>query len=153
MEPLCIGTGGSFTVYICVERDEKPYLRLNVHSSDQEYHFRERLVFWNDLLAVGIGEGVSLVLLEEKRANSVSLDSYFGEFYTVPGALLAASAERVFRFSQNGELIWRSPQVGLDGVVIAKVEGGVVYGDGEYDPPGGWRPFQISLQTGEYCSG
>jgi hypothetical protein len=36
-----------------------------------------------------------------------------------------------------------------DGVVVVAIDDNVVLGQGEWDPPGGWRPFQVSLESGE----
>ena len=35
-----------------------------------------------------------------------------------------------------------------DGVVF-HVEGNIVVGEAEIDPPGGWAPFRMALQSGE----
>jgi hypothetical protein len=48
--------------------------------------------------------------------------------------------------------MWESERLGIDGVVVHAVEGDVIEGDGEWDPPGGWQPFELSLASGERVS-
>jgi hypothetical protein len=38
--------------------------------------------------------------------------------------------------------------MGVDGVIARNVAGGVIEGEGEWDPPGGWEPFRILLSSG-----
>jgi len=38
--------------------------------------------------------------------------------------------------------------LGIDGIIVASTSDGVISGEGEWDPPGGWRPFRLSLATG-----
>jgi hypothetical protein len=49
---------------------------------------------------------------------------------------------------KEASLQWRAENHGMDGVVIERVENGVIRGAGEWDRPGGWRPFTISLRSG-----
>jgi hypothetical protein len=63
--------------------------------------------------------------------------------------LLVSSGRRVFRIGDDGEVLWKSAEVGLDGVIISIVdESGVVHGSGEWGPPGGWRAFKLTIETG-----
>lgn len=41
-------------------------------------------------------------------------------------------------------------QLGIDGVVVSivDVEKSLVHGQGEWDPPGGWKPFTVRLGDG-----
>jgi len=45
-------------------------------------------------------------------------------------------------------LLWRSDCLGIDGVMVDQVADGIIRGKGEWDPPGGWRPFQVRFATG-----
>jgi len=49
----------------------------------------------------------------------------------------------------NGELLWKTGQLGIDGVLVHKVSPTRIEGSGEWDPPGGWRPFVLTPTTGE----
>lgn len=74
--------------------------------------------------------------------------SYFGHLYVTEFALFVASAERAFRFDQDGSLRWKSEFLGLDGVLIHHIWEASVSGEGEWDPPGGWKPFAIFARSG-----
>ena len=56
-----------------------------------------------------------------------------------------ASVEHLFRVELDGSLGWRSDPLGIDGVVVNQIADGVIRGEGEWDPSGGWRPFQARL--------
>jgi uncharacterized protein (TIGR02996 family) len=137
--------------YVLVEPDAGPPLRLDLYAGPAECHAFEEALVWGGLLAVGFGHRVHLVRLEDRSACSLDLGGYFGHLYAGEGYLLAASAERLVRIRADGALLWSSGPLGLDGVVVNSVEGGVVEGEGEWDPPGGWRPFRLRLDTGERC--
>lgn len=38
-------------------------------------------------------------------------------------------------------------------VVVNSVNGDIISGDGEWDPPDGWAPFEVSLATGRVLKG
>lgn len=38
--------------------------------------------------------------------------------------------------------------LGIDGVLVTVIDNGVVGGEAELDPPGGWKPFRVDLETG-----
>ena len=52
------------------------------------------------------------------------------------------------RVEPDGHVRWRNNDLGLDGVVLDKVSEVSITGSGEWDPPGGWRSFQISTAKG-----
>jgi hypothetical protein len=84
------------------------------------------------------------------QSNSVvELGAYFAKIYKTVGLLLAASGENLHAISRNGTLFWEAEHLGIDGVVINRIEEDVAYGEGEWDPPGGWKPFKIELETGQ----
>jgi len=57
--------------------------------------------------------------------------------------------ERLFRINRNGRIAWKTEALGLDGVVVDAIDDKVILGQAEWDPPGGWRPFQVKLESGE----
>jgi len=137
--------------HVMVEPDAGPPLRLDLHAHADDCHAFEEALVWNGLLAVGFGHRLHLVRLGDRSASSIGLGGYFGHFYAGDGYLLAASAERLFRIGADGAVVWASDPVGLDGVVVRLVADGVVEGEGEWDPPGGWRPFRLRLESGGPC--
>jgi hypothetical protein len=103
------------------------------------------------MLVVGWGECLYLVRLDTQAVSTIDLGYYFSHLYPADDHLLVASGERLFRIDGDGTVAWSSGDVGLDGVIVEQVKDGVVEGQGEWDPPGGWRPFRLSLGSGEPC--
>jgi hypothetical protein len=50
--------------------------------------------------------------------------------------------------SPVGNLVWQSDVLGIDGVIVDDVDNALIRGRGEWDPPGGWKPFAVSVKTG-----
>jgi hypothetical protein len=86
-----------------------------------------------------------------RLASARRTDSRWSRATRLPS--FVASAEHVHRYDLPAGLRWRSPSVGVDGVVIDRVATGFIYGVGEYDPPGGWRPFVLDLESGQKREG
>jgi hypothetical protein len=80
--------------------------------------------------------------------NSLNLDEYFCGFTTGEEWLLVATGGHVLRLDRQGNIVWRSELLAIDGVVIEKVSDGKVFGEGEWNPPRGWRQFSINLSDG-----
>jgi hypothetical protein len=85
---------------------------------------------------------------EEHQRKSYRADSYIGYLYPHEEFLLVATNMRLMRFDKKAQLVWQSREIGIDGVLISKIINGVIYGEGEWDPPGGWRPFKVHLESG-----
>ena len=135
--------------YILLDRDDQPVLRVDAYAnSNESYAFQDALV-WCGLLAVGWGDRVYLVQLESQVIVDHALGAYFGHLYAEKEYLLVASGERVLRIASDGSVAWQSDVLGIDGVIIDDVVDGIITGSGEWDPPGGWQPFQIRLDSGE----
>ena len=90
-----------------------------------------------------------LVNLKSSAIRGIDLGSSFGSFWLGEDFVLVSSAERVFKLGTNGEILWRGSRVGIDGVAIDAVSGQTIEGRPHWDPPGGWRPFRLALQSGE----
>jgi hypothetical protein len=153
MEPVRLGqvpTGlGTADRFVTVESEQGPALRVDLYSSTDECFAFEEVRLWSGFVAIGWGGHLYLVNLQTRQALVLDLDNYFGCMYPAEGCLLAASSERLFCIAPDGSLLWQSGSLGIDGVTVDCVQNGVVQGQGEWDPPGGWRPFSISLLTGQ----
>ncbi|NUM37475.1 MAG: hypothetical protein HUU50_23315 [Candidatus Brocadiae bacterium] len=62
--------------------------------------------------------------------------------------LLVASATDLLRFDINAKIIWHVKNLGIDGVIVEDIYGSTIIGSGDWDPPGGWKKFKISLNNG-----
>lgn len=102
---------------------------------------------------IGFGNHVFVFNSKTKELASHRVDGYFGHMYDrgdfeqLPArfSVLATSASEVLAFSSEGELVRVWPNLGIDGVLLHAVTGEQIEGEGEYDPPGGWRKFSIPI--------
>ena len=153
IEPIRIGrvpTGrGAPDRFVTIDPGEGSLLRVDLYRSNDECFAFEEVRVWSGFVVIGWGHGVYLIEPRTRAVSAIDLGSYFGHLYPVEQCLLIASALRLFRVEPDGSLLWRSDALGVDGVVVDQIEDGVIRGKGEWDPPGDWRPFQVSLNTGQ----
>lgn len=153
IEPLQLGRGpnvnGTPDRYVALESSEGLVLRVDLYRSSDESFAFEEVCIWSSFAVIGWGHHVYLVDIPTRSVSGFDLGSYFGHLYPAEGWLLAASAERLWRVGPDGSRLWRSDVLGIDGVVVHQIEDGVIHGAGECDPPGGWQPFELDLDTGQ----
>lgn len=152
LEPIVVGDvpsrGGTPGSYVIVEDDEgSPVARIDVHDDRASRAFQEVIV-WAGLVVIGFGGSVHLVSVRERTAKTTPLEGYFGHLYPLAEHLLVADASRLRCFDRSGSMLWCSDDLGIDGVIVSDVVDGTITGAGEWDPPGGWRPFVLRLSTG-----
>jgi hypothetical protein len=135
--------------YVLVGEEGAPYLRIDIYRDTSESQAFREAVAWAGWIAVGFGDRTYLVSESEKPTVFIPLGSYFGHLYPAKERLLIASGERLLCIGPSGETLWVSDELGIDGVIVSDVEHDIVSGEGEWDPPGGWRPFRLDLGTGE----
>lgn len=155
---VCIGGEGVETTVVArvgIVDDEGWRFLVNVFSNAGTSPFQ-------DARSVGhiayIGYGEYLFVLDTKTSLLARhrLDGYFGHMYDsddfeyLPSkfSVLVTSASETLAFSRNGELVWTQPNLGIDGVVVHAVDERRIDGEGEFDPPGGWRKFTLSWAPG-----
>ena len=77
----------------------------------------------------------------------------YGPYQEVAGRFPALPLERLQSAVQliepDGRVLWESDIVGIDGVVLDSAEPPIIKGAGEWDPPGDWRPFALSADSGQ----
>ncbi len=153
MEPCRIGdtTAGLGTParYLLLAHDGVPILRVDAFLNSNECFAFSDATVWHDHLVIGWGERAYLLDLDSRDIVWHELGSYFGHFYANRDYLLVASDERIQRIAPDGSLLWQSDVLGIDGVVVDAVDGNMIHGTGEWDPPGEWQPFQIRLDSGQ----
>jgi hypothetical protein len=103
----------------------------------------------DDILAVGHQRYFYLFDLR-KNANILILEmsGYFGYTYLDNELLYIADARYIYCINKSGEIIWQSTDLGIDGVIINQIDETKIYGEGEWDPPGGWKEFILEKQKG-----
>ena len=152
LEPVRVGAissgFGTPDIYVLVEDDGSPLVRIDVYADEADHTFQDVLV-WEGFVVIGFGHVVHLVGYRNSEAVTLRLDNYFARLYPGAGWLIVASSERLFRINPDGRIAWKTETLGLDGVVVDATDDNVVLGQEEWDPPGGWRPFQVSLKSGE----
>jgi hypothetical protein len=142
--------GAAPSRFVLVSSAGAPVLRIDLYESGEpECRAFEATELWAPWVVVGYGHWVHLISVESKQVTSFDLGAYFGHLYFFEDSLFVASCDYVFRIARDAALLWRSEQVGLDGVLISEISTEQLEGSGEWDPPGGWRPFCISAKTGK----
>lgn len=142
-------------VYGLVTTDDIPLFAIAVHADRavESICFQEAVV-WRNWCIIGYGHSVYFVDIATQVHEQHLLDHhssmmpYFGHFHAGKDWLLVATGCNLLRFDVKAQVVWASEDVGVDGVVIQGVDDEIVRGEGEWDPPGDWRPFAIYLQTG-----
>ena len=135
-------------LYAMVEQDEEPLLKIEIYKNPNEYSAFEAAALWKGFAAIGFGERVYLVNVSSKQVLEFSLDGYFGQLQANDNQLLVASAQNVVALDPSGVMLWRSDELGIDGVVLYEANANEIRGSGEWGPPGGWKEFRLSASTG-----
>lgn len=129
--------------------------RVNVLSSAGASCFQDvRCV--GSLVFIGFGQYVFILDMKAGTVVSHRLDGYFGHMYdggdfeNLPTkfSVLVTSASEALAFSRTGELLWVRENLGIDGVLLYAADSTQIDGEGEWDPPDGWRKFSVSADSG-----
>lgn len=152
--------GGEFSdsnvvASVSVAVDSAVVARVDILSSAGESGFRS-LRSIGSMIYIGFGRFLFVVDVHLSHVRRYSLSGYFGYLYDSRDldqldshiSILATSASEVLAFDLTGGLIWQQSDLGIDGVVLHRASSGRIDGEGEWDPPGGWRPFSLKSETG-----
>jgi hypothetical protein len=140
-------------IYAGISDDGIPRLVFRIFFDDDRPDSPfETAVLWQDCIAVGVGSKVFVIGMTHELRAAVTLDSYFSGFYPLEDMLLIASAERLYSVDTSGRVRRSKALLGIDGVVVNSVGADAIRGEGEWDPPGGWKPFCIRLSEFEPAS-
>lgn len=101
-----------------------------------------------EYLCIGYGDLAYFLHIETGVIKELETDLYFGYFYVDDKRLFLTSASHVYCLNANCNLIWKSPHLAIDGVVIDAVEDDCIRVSCEMDPPGGWVERCLALDTG-----
>lgn len=149
MPPLRLGKvrPNAADLYVTISEGDRPLLRVDIYGGEETFCFTDAIV-WGQRVFAGFGDTLYVIDAAKRTGSAIALGSYFGSFFGAPECLLVASGECLLRLSPAGLVLWKSRPLGLDGIIITGVENGLIKGEGEWDPPGGWKPFAIALDTG-----
>ena len=153
MPPVRVGQTptdlGTPDVYGLVQSEGEPLMRIDVYMSSPECFAFEEALVWSDFIIIGYGSHVYLISLANSHICTFSLEGYFGHFYPAKQFLLIASASHLHCVDTAGLLQWTSECLGIDGVMVDEITEDFITGQGEWNPPGGWKPFEVNVQTGK----
>ena len=136
-------------IYVTVAVGARPLLRIDVYAScSLESYAFEDAMRWGDFVFVGFGHHVYAVRLTGEVSAHVDLGTYFGSFHVGSTHLLIASCSRLLCLDSDAQVLWQSDELGIDGVVVHSADEAVIRGQGEWDPPGGWKAFVLDAVTG-----
>ncbi len=127
-------------------------MRIDCYGDIDDVFVSHEAIVWQQFVAIGYGNKVYFVPLEHCQPATIGLGSYFAHLVPLTELLLVASGKRLFCIAPHGHLNGSTPPLAIDGVVIDKIDRQVIYGRGDWDPPGGWRPFQVDLSSGRLLS-
>lgn len=154
MEPICVGPVPSRHPepnYVTVERDGVPFTRIDAFANYQGPF--SKVIGWERFVAVGLDETVHLVDPATRETRTIECDGYFGDLVPREGRLFVTSASELICVGASGDTLWRCKGLAIDGVIVDRIEDGVIIGRGEWDPPGGWQTFRVSLDNGVLLEG
>ena len=100
-----------------------------------------------------VGHESHLYVFDIQRLKSLlvlKMEGYFCNLYTSEKVFYATDAQGVYAIDKTGKILWTSPTLGIDGVIIEELTSTQIVGSGEYDPPGGWINFVIDKRTGQH---
>jgi hypothetical protein len=144
--PRSHGTPVLFGLVAC---DGRPERRLDLYGEPgSKSYFASQALVWGDWIAVGFGWRLYMVSTPEWVVRTVELPSYFQELRAMPDYLLVVFGSGLSRVNAAGAVAWQNDDLAVDGVEIEAIDAGVIRGRGEWDPPGRWRPFAVSLTDG-----
>lgn len=141
--------------YVLVRKEGRPFRRFEIHLADEELDLSVGSLWWNGWFVIAFGSRVVLVPEAEAETRELSLGEadadalgYFIDFRHSPHWLLVIFGRGLARIDRNGALRWKNNGLGLDGIEVEAISETVIQGRGEWDPPDGWKPFEVSLESG-----
>ncbi len=112
-------------------------------------------VQWDAAGAYGVGVGHNFYLVRlDTLALVASLawpSGHFGHLYLAPdrSLLLVCSESSMTALEPSGATRWVAQGLGEDGVVVKRTSADRILGEGAWDPPSSWRPFELDFKTGK----
>lgn len=155
------GLDGEKDRRLLIRKNGEPVLLLQLYIRADEDGWLIGSTFSEFLLnethvAIICGDHLHIFDLVTHSFRSHPLEDYAGHIYSVPDVnsamlherVLVATYAHVLLIDIHAGIVWKSSRCAIDGVVISSIVNDMVLGLGEWDPPRGWRPFQLDLRTG-----
>lgn len=148
---ICISKSQSLPhhVYITVRNTDETVVYVfsisyNVHCSP----FKQAILK-NGLLFVGWEDRFYIFNIAENRnLFDQQLMGYFGNFQIDHDLVFICDCQGIICTDVNGRIIWENKCLAIDGVLINEITMNTILGEGECDPPGGWRNFVLDKSSG-----
>lgn len=139
---------------------DRNFLRIDL-AETFEYTCFQAVRMLGNRAFIGFGERLFVIDIVTEHMVLHKMAGYFGHLFDAEEleyvgnefSILASSASELLAFNQDGALLWKTDELGIDGVIVHKVSSAGIEGDGAWDPPDGWEPFVLSSRTGERISG
>lgn len=139
----CLEFGAGCNYYVL--NNEKPYLRLIIDSSS----FNDAVVFYEYLYIGNYTNGIYVVNLKDYSIRKIEVDGYFGYFHINNDVLYILGCNNITAVVLFSNIIWKSKDIAVDGIVFQNIKDDVMYVECEMDPPDGWINRQINITTGK----
>ena len=143
-------TAGGFGKVYYIASDGIPF--LEIETNPNSWNPFNAAWFFQQCFCIGSGNEVYFIHLQTGKIKTVSCDMYFGSFHIHKDRLYIASSSRLFCFDSDCELVWKSEEIAVDGVIVNDFSETALSVSCETDPPGGWISCQLSLYNGELLS-
>ena len=118
-------------------------LRYSYYCSDK----KEAIKFYR-FIAIGLSGFLYLYDLSTKDVVLfIDFNGYFNGFTISEEHLFVAYNSGIYCLTKYGQIKWHK-SIGIDGVIIDKVENGKVFGSEQSDPPDGWKDFILDFDPG-----
>lgn len=153
-----VASGRDATLRVVVLRDDALALSIEIQDEHGGMPWRDARIVGELLMIGGLHHAHAIALSDPPRLSaSVRMSGYFCCFH-VPEELdgsadafdvLAVGCSEVVRFGPSGDVVWVVSNLAVDGIVLHRVVNGRIRGEAEWDPPGGWEPFELDVDTGE----
>lgn len=144
-------------LWVGVLRDGKPLFSVKLYEPPMVEEWRDAFCLEDCVLLAGYRHVHVIDAYGPARLRcSVPLEGYFSGFIApddidAPAdafTVLVKGCSGVMRLDSAGEMIWANQTLAIDGIVLHRLFDGCLLGDGEWDPPGGWVPFALDIESG-----
>ncbi len=133
---------------LTIYKTKNPLTTLDFRYSYSCFYKKEALKFYR-FVAVGLSGFLYLYDLSTKSVVLfIDFNGYFDGFTISEEHLFIAYNSGIYCLTKYGQIKWHNGNIGLDVIIINKVENGKIYGSEQIDPPDGWTDFILDIDTG-----